>query len=180
MHKRVLVPLDSSAVPDSVVSAILKFAGVGGVEVALLRFMRPPPTDVVKGSRHELGDRVFAPMDEAQESMARIGVQLRARGVRVSTTHVRQGAPASGEILATARETGADFIAMPMHGRGEHGARPFDLVAEAVLRRATVPVLMVPPERRLDARRLGLTLRAGPHSYGPQRRSCDRRSRADP
>ena len=160
MHKRVLVPLDGSAVPDSVVSAILKFAGVGRVEVALLRFMRPPPTDAVKGSRHELGDRVFAPMDEAQESMARIGVQLRARGVQVST-HVRQGAPASSEILATAREAEADFIAMPMRGPGEQGPRPFDLVAEAVLRRATVPVLMVPsPERKVDVRTLGCTLQA--------------------
>jgi len=40
MHKRVLVLLDSSAVLDSVVSAILKFAGVARVEVALLRVMR--------------------------------------------------------------------------------------------------------------------------------------------
>lgn len=161
MYKRVLVPLGSSAVSDSVVSAILKFAGVGRVEVALLRVMRPPPADAVKGSRHELGDRVFALMDEeAHESMARIGVQLRARGVQVST-HIRWGAPASHEILETARETEADFIAMPMHDRAEPGARPFDLVADTVLRRATVPVLMVPPPaRKLEAQRLGLTLRA--------------------
>ena len=162
MYKRVLVPLGSSAVSDSVVSAILKFAGVGRVEVALLRVMRPSPTDAVKGSYHELSDRGVAFMDEeAHESMARIGVQLRARGVQVST-HVRWGAPASHEILETARETEADFIAMPMHDRAEPGARPFDLVAEAVLRRATVPVLMVPPAaRKLAARRLDLTLRAG-------------------
>jgi nucleotide-binding universal stress UspA family protein len=161
MHKRVLVPLESSAVLDSVVSAILKVAGVGRVEVALLRVMRPPPTDAVRGSRHELGDRVFARMEEeAHESMARIGVQLRARGVQVSA-HVRWG-PASHEILETARETEADFIAMPMPDRAEPGARPFDLVAEAVLCRATVPVLMVPPPaRKREARRLGLMLRAG-------------------
>lgn len=42
MHKRVLVPLDSSTLSENVVSAILKFAGVGRVEVALLRVMRPP------------------------------------------------------------------------------------------------------------------------------------------
>jgi nucleotide-binding universal stress UspA family protein len=158
MHKRVLVPLDSPVVPDSVVSAILKFAGVGGVEAALLRFVRPPRTDAVKGSRHELGERVFAAMDEAEGAMARIGVQLRARGVRVST-HVRQGPPASREILATARATEADFIPMPMRGPGEHGPRPSDLVAEAVLRSATVPVLMVPPpERKLEVRTVGCTL----------------------
>jgi nucleotide-binding universal stress UspA family protein len=162
MHKRVLVPLESLTVPDSVVTAILKFAGVGRVEVALLRVMRPPSTDAANGSYHELDDRVVAPMDEeAHESMARIGVQLRARGVEVST-HVRWGAPASREILQTARETEADFIAMPIHGRGEHGARPFDVVAEGVLRRATVPVLMVPPPaRKLEARTRGLALRAG-------------------
>jgi nucleotide-binding universal stress UspA family protein len=161
MHKRVLVPLESLTVPDSVVTAILKFAGVGRVEVALLRVMQPPSTDAAKGSSHELGDRVVAPMDEdAHDSMARIGVQLRARGVEVST-HVRWGAPTSREILETARETEADFIAMPIHGRDEHGARPFDVVAEAVLRRATVPVLMVPPPaRNLEARTRGLTRHA--------------------
>ena|SRR5438045_607710 len=156
MHKRVLVPLDSSTLSDNVVSAILEFAGVGRVEVALLRIMRPP-MDAAKGSYPKLGDRTVAVMDEeAHESMARIGVQLRGRGVQVST-HVRWGAPASHEILDTARETGADFIAMPIHGRAEHGARPFDVVAEAVLRSATVPVLLVPPPaRNLEARTQGL------------------------
>lgn len=36
------------------------------------------------------------------------------------------------------------------------------VAAEAVLRRANVPVLMVPPaERKLEARTVGSTLRAG-------------------
>jgi nucleotide-binding universal stress UspA family protein len=161
MHKRVLVPLESLTIPEGVVTAILKFAGVGRVEVALLRVMRPPSTDAAKDSYQELGDRVIAPMaEDAHESMARIGVQLRAQGVDVST-HVRWGTPASREILETARETEADFIAMPIHGRGEHGAHPFDVVAQAVLRRATVPVLMVPPPaRNLEARTRGLTRHA--------------------
>jgi len=148
MHKRVLVPLESSTIVDSVVSAILELAGVGRVEVALLRVMIPK------------GDCVIASMDEeARESMACIGVRLRARGARVST-HVRWGAPASREILETARAIEADFIAMPMCSRGEPGGRPVDLAAEAVLRRATVPVLMVPaPRRKLEARG-HLTLRA--------------------
>lgn len=37
MRKRVLVPFDSPVVPDSVVSAIPRFAGVGGVDTALGR-----------------------------------------------------------------------------------------------------------------------------------------------
>ena len=162
MHKRVLVPLESTTVLDSVVSAILEFAGAGRVEVALLRVMRPASIDGPKGSCHEVDERVIASMDaEAHEAMARIAVRLRARGVQVST-YVRWGAPASREILETARATEADFIAMPMDGRGEAGARPADLAAEAILRRATVPVLMVPPPaRKLEARRLDLTLRAG-------------------
>ena len=161
MHKRVLVPLESSTILDSVVSAILKFAGVGRVEVALLRVMRPASIDGPTGSCHELDDRVIASMDEeAHESMARICVRLRARGVQVST-HVRWGASASREILETARATEADFIAMPMYGRGEPGAHLVDTAAEAVLRRATVPVLLVPPPaRKPEARRLDLTLRA--------------------
>ena len=160
MHKRVLVPLESPTSLDNVVSAILKLAGVGRVEVALLRVMRPASTGA-RDSCHDLDGRVIAPVDEeARESMACIGVRLRARGVQVST-HVRWGAPASREILETAQAIEADFIAMPMYGRGEPGGRPFDLAAKAVLRRATVPVLMVPASgRKLEARRRR-TLHAG-------------------
>ena len=67
-------------------------------------------------------------------------------------THVRRGAPVP-EILAAAREAEVDFIAMTTHSRDALGQLPFDSVAEAVLRGADIPILIVPSaERSLGAR----------------------------
>jgi nucleotide-binding universal stress UspA family protein len=47
------------------------------------------------------------------------------------------------EIVAAARETEAGLIAMTTHGRSEFGRLLFGSVAEAVLRQAEIPVLMM-------------------------------------
>jgi len=55
---------------------------------------------------------------------------------------VRRGNPAD-EIVAAARETGADIIAMSTHGRGGLGRLVFGSVAQAVLRHVDIPVLLM-------------------------------------
>jgi nucleotide-binding universal stress UspA family protein len=57
---------------------------------------------------------------------------------------VRFGDPAQ-EIIAFARDTGVDLVAMATHGRT--GLRPLIMgsVAEQVMRRLTIPVLLVRP-----------------------------------
>ncbi len=58
------------------------------------------------------------------------------------------------EILAGARETGADFIAMSTHGRGGLSRMLIGSVADAVQRQAAIPVfLMRTTERELAQRR---------------------------
>jgi nucleotide-binding universal stress UspA family protein len=58
------------------------------------------------------------------------------------TTDARYGDPVT-EIVAAAHESGADIIAMTTHGRSGITRLWFGSVAEAVLRRAAVPVLMM-------------------------------------
>ena len=56
------------------------------------------------------------------------------------------------ELVAAARETGADLIAMTTHGRSGFGRLLFGSVAEAVLRQAEIPVLMMRlTERQVSA-----------------------------
>ena len=47
------------------------------------------------------------------------------------------------EIVAAARESRADLIAMTTHGRSGLTRLVFGSMAEAVLRRAAIPVLML-------------------------------------
>jgi nucleotide-binding universal stress UspA family protein len=72
-----------------------------------------------------------------------VGVESRLskKGLRVRTG-TAFGRPAE-EILAAAKATGADLIAMATHGRSGLGRILFGSVAEAVLRASPVPVLMI-------------------------------------
>jgi nucleotide-binding universal stress UspA family protein len=66
---------------------------------------------------------------------------LSTTGLTVLTS-VRVGDPAT-EIRAGAHECEVDLIAMTTHGRTALGRLMFGSVAEAVLRRAHVPVFVV-------------------------------------
>lgn len=78
---------------------------------------------------------------DATEYLAPLAAELRGRGVRTNTA-VRHG-DAATEILAAAVEAGADVIAMTTHGRGGLRRLLLGSVAEAVLRRAVGPVILM-------------------------------------
>jgi nucleotide-binding universal stress UspA family protein len=67
-------------------------------------------------------------------------------------SRVRRG-NAVDQIVAAARETGADLIAMSTHGRGGLGRLVFGSVAQAVLRQAEVPVFLMRTTESQVARR---------------------------
>jgi len=141
VYKRALVPLDGSMIAEAIVPFILEIAGPLDMEVALLRVVVPPPPIVVEGSTHVIVEDVEKMRADAEEYLTPIAAALCARGVRV-TSHVRFG-EAVGEILAGADEIGADIIAMTTHGRGGLGRLLFGSIAEAVLRRAEIPVFLM-------------------------------------
>lgn len=141
MYRRALVPLDGSMIAEAIVPFILEIAGPLDMEVALLRVILPTPPVMVEGGGAMVVDDVEQLRARAEEYLASVAAGLRARGVR-ATTQVRFG-DAVGEILAGAREAGADLIAMTTHGRGGLGRLLFGSVAEAVLRQAEIPVFLM-------------------------------------
>jgi len=141
MYRRALVPLDGSMIAEAIVPFILEIAGPLDMEVALLRVVVQAPPLVVEGSTHVVVEDMPKLHADAQAYLASIASALRARDVRV-TTHVRSG-DAVGEILAGARESEADLIAMTTHGRGGLGRLLFGSIAEAVLRQAEIPVFLM-------------------------------------
>jgi nucleotide-binding universal stress UspA family protein len=141
MYRRVLVALDGSPVAESVIPFILAIAGPLDMEVILLRVVQPEPPVVVEGGPPIAVEDVEARRIDAEEYLAPVAVELRGKGVRV-TSQVRRGIPAE-EIVAAAREAGADLIAMSTHGRGGLGRLLFGSVAEAVLRHAEIPVFLM-------------------------------------
>ena len=141
MYKRVVVPLDGSPVAEGIIPFLLQIAGPLDLEVVLLRVLQTVPPVVVEGSRYVAIDDIEKRIADAREYLAPLAASLAATGVRV-TSEVRRGEPVM-EILAGAKEAGADLIAMTTHGRSGLGRLLFGSVAEAVLRQTEVPVFMM-------------------------------------
>lgn len=141
MYKRALVPLDGSIVAEGIIPFVLEIAGPLDMEVVLLRVLLPIRPSVIEGTRYVELEDAEKRRAEAEEYLASIAVELRAKGVK-TTTMVRRGEPAE-EILAGAREAGADLIAMTTHGRSGLGRLLFGSGAEAVLRQSEVPVFLM-------------------------------------
>jgi nucleotide-binding universal stress UspA family protein len=141
MYKRALVPLDGSSVAETIIPFIVDIAGPLDMEVVLLRVVEPIAPMVIEGARHFEMEDVEARRTDAEEYLAPVAVELRNKAVRVES-RVRRGNPAE-QIVAVARETGADLIAMSTHGRGGLGRLVFGSVAQAVLRQVEIPVFLM-------------------------------------
>ena len=151
MYKRALVPLDGSPTAEAIIPFILEIAGPLDMAVRLLRVVEPIAPMVVEGASPVIVDDPVARERDAEEYLAPIAAELRGRGVDAAW-EVGRGAAAAA-ILAAAKSSGADLVAMSTHGRSGLGRLLFGSVAEQVLRHADVPVfLMRQTEAQVAAR----------------------------
>ncbi|MGH7355009.1 MAG: universal stress protein [Candidatus Rokuibacteriota bacterium] len=142
MYRRAVVPLDGSRLAETILPFIVEIAGPLDMSIVLLRVVEPVTPVIVDGAAHVVVEDGMARRLDAEEYLAPLAAGLRARGVTVETA-VRRGHPVSDEIVAAAREAGADLIAMTTHGRSGLGRLLFGSVAEALLRQAPVPVFLL-------------------------------------
>jgi nucleotide-binding universal stress UspA family protein len=141
VYRKAVVPLDGSPAAEAILPFILEIARPLGIAVTLVRVLEVTPPMAVEGTRYFHAEDLEARRREAEEYLAPLAAELRARGVHVDTV-VRHGPP-SDEILAVALEVGADLIGMTTHGRSGLGRLLFGSVAESVLRHAEVPVFIM-------------------------------------
>jgi len=92
----------------------------------------------------QLDGQVLQEMQQqAKELLSRAAHDISERGVN-ATVAVSIDLAVDG-ILRAAKETGADLIAIGTHGRSGLGRLVMGSVANAVMRRATLPCLLVHP-----------------------------------
>jgi nucleotide-binding universal stress UspA family protein len=147
MYKRVLVPLDGSALAESILPFVEQVAGPLDAEVVLLSVIEPPSAGEVVASAGVVSPDAWRVREvEVKQYLAGVEQRLSAKGLRVQRR--LQMGRAAHEILATATAAGADLIAMTTHGRSGIVRLLFGSVAEAVLRASPVPLLLfrVTPE----------------------------------
>jgi len=140
---RVLVPLDGSRLAELSLGALRRL-GVSdsSAEVLLLQVVAPVnPVRLGRVAPSGPGRTLEERQRTARRYLERVRRRLAARGLRVRLL-VRAGDPAA-QILRAAREQAADLIAMCTHGRSGLRRVMFGSVAEAVIRRTPLPLLVV-------------------------------------
>jgi len=136
----VLVPLDGSDLAAGILPFLTDIAGPLDMTIVLLRVVEPI-SPVADAMGTVVIDDLASRRRDAEEYLAPIAIELRARGIETASV-VRIGR-AQDEILAAARVASADLIAMSTHGRSGLDRLLFGSVAEQVLRHAEVPIFMM-------------------------------------
>lgn len=138
-YSKILVPLDFSELSEETLQTALRVMAEDG-EAILLHVVEwmPVVTEIAFG--------VYAHRKDIQQliglSEEKLAEYVEAHPGRRLTTHVREG-KASVAILDAAREFEPDLIVIGSHGRGGLDHLLIGSVAERVLRKATLPVLIV-------------------------------------
>ena len=147
MYERIVVALDGSEVAERVLTYVEPLAEKFGAAVSLVRATAPlesgPAAQVAmeSGGTIDPVPLVEAERREAAEYLERVVDRLRARGL--SVTAAQPEGAAAESIVEHARGARADLIAMTTHGRSGLGRLVLGSVADAVMRNAACPVLLV-------------------------------------
>jgi nucleotide-binding universal stress UspA family protein len=171
MYRRILVPLDGSALAEVALAQLPDLAGPD-TEVLLLRVVEPPPaalpsiaflpsssgSAVTTGAPpvtwvsrdsdavSEVAERLH---QDAQKYLDEKVTMLRGYVAKQRTIVVEDVDPAA-VIAGEAHDEGADLILMSTHGRSGAVRLVLGSVAEKVLHATGIPLLLVRPSRRLE------------------------------
>lgn len=135
----ILVPLDGSPLAEAVLGELNRLAAPGQMHVVLLRVVHR--TQPVRGDEAAAYYTVAELQASARDYLEGIARRLAEQGVEAEVA-IRAG-DAAQEIVAAAHECRADLIAMGTHGRSGVSRVVLGSVAEAVVRRSPVPVMLV-------------------------------------
>lgn len=150
MYKKILVPLDGSELSEGVLPHVAALARCTGAQVVLLRVVTQPMYETVFGDT--VLSHTSAPPEEsgvrahADGYLQRVAFDYFANDSHV-TYDVTNG-PVADSILDYAAGIQADLIAMSTHGRSGLARMVIGSVADELVRRAHLPVLLVRPEEQ--------------------------------
>ena len=140
MYRRILIPVDGSTPSDAALVEALRFAHEQGARVRLVYICEPlqyilaeGPVDLSTEVRRQ-GELIIS---AATAKARKAAVAAEAALLETADRRVEEA------IVNEARTWGADLIAMGTHGRRGFEHLVLGSVAEGVLRRATVPVLLL-------------------------------------
>ena len=151
MYKKVLVPLDGSALAECTLSHLKNLFKEGSMgEVTLMNVVKVDLPWAAMGSdqypqRIDI-DAIREPLFIASRKyLADIESRLSAEGIKVKTESMEGNRPAE-TITEYAQEKGMDMIIIGTHGYMGMKKLMLDSVAFGVLHQSHIPVLLIRPE----------------------------------
>ncbi len=150
MYERLFVPLDGSALAESVLDHVEELAKKLGSEVVLLHAVPPietlmrvpidpiaPPVAVNAVEIHD------ASIQAGTDYLSSVKARFDAAGIPATTALV-DGQP-EGAILEYIERQKPSLVAMATHGRGGLSRLVMGSVADAIVRKSHLPVLLLRP-----------------------------------
>lgn len=147
MYKRIVVPLDGSAMAEQALPHALAQAGQFEAEVILLKVLEPL-RDVVYSAPVAVHTAMELSAQLAHEYLEGVAAGVREQGIAVQVAEA-EGEPYV-EIIRYAEEQEAGMIIMSTRGHSGFSRWLLGSVADRVVRGATVPVLLVPCQEVCD------------------------------
>jgi nucleotide-binding universal stress UspA family protein len=144
MSVSILLPLDGSAFSEHALPAALELARRLGARLHLVQVHEPPATLAAEpdaGVDTELGTSLRAREEEYLRTMAN---RCMERAGVVTRTELLEG-PVATTLATYIHDVGSDLVVMTTHGRSGISRAWVGSVADAVVRRAAVPVLLLRP-----------------------------------
>jgi nucleotide-binding universal stress UspA family protein len=145
--KPIIVPLDGSELPESVLPMIAGLAKKLDLEVLLFRAYHIPSYAyaVNEGYAVNYDELVSAVRDKATEYLDKKATELKKLGVAKVSSVTKEGF-AADEIISLGQKTPDNLVSMCSHGRS--GVRRWMLgsIAETVVRHSGDPILITRPE----------------------------------
>jgi nucleotide-binding universal stress UspA family protein len=147
-HGRVLVTLDGSDLAEAILPEVFVVARALGAELTLLRVVAVTTYIRIEGYPEPVGvPSTGISASEAEAYLNEVSREIREEG-QIVTNLVTEGTDAASAILQTAEDQKVELIAMATHGRGGLADIALGSVASAVVKQATVPVLLLRPTNR--------------------------------
>ncbi len=140
---RIIAPLDGSTLAESVLPYVAHLAERLKLEVILVRVVEPSSIyEAYYRESYPTVDLLEEMEKEAASYLKAVAATLESSGIRVQQRVLR--GPAARSIIEIAAETPEDIVALATHGRSGLTRFVLGSVAEALVRGAGDPVLIIP------------------------------------
>ena len=144
--KNIIVAVDFSNATPGVTQIAVDLAKAFGANLELFHVIEPEPSYTAYGFTPDEFPAMYAFQEEARrraaEKLEELLTKVRA-DVPMATSKMTEGSPLRS-LLERVKESSADLVVLGSHGHGAIAALLIGSVAEGMVRKSTVPTLIVP------------------------------------